>query len=327
MLLRWRPVTAADAEVLVAMRIAAMRDSLMAVGRFDPERARMRFLSSFEPAHCFFIDGAQGAVGFLSLHKQTDGDDENHCLRLQHFYLLPEWHGRGWGSQVLRRLLARADRLALPVRLGALRDSPANQFYQQHGFVQTAQEEWDIHYLRAPATRTAQAIDLRPLTRADLAPLASILRQHVRDLYSGAVVEAEVQAILACMQGQPDHHGQLRSYLVAADRNGAVLGCMALAAPEPRMREHFGGLAQDALELLNVFVTRQQQGRGVGRQLLNALCEEARLAGAGALIVNSGPRYRTSWGFYDHCFTSSHGMLSDYYGAGRHARCWRLTLA
>ncbi|MFJ3055301.1 GNAT family N-acetyltransferase [Herbaspirillum sp. NPDC087042] len=147
MLLSFIPTRAEDAEELVAMRIAAMRPSLMAVGRFDPERARMRFLSTFVPAQCFFImgDQGQGPLGFFSLRREED------CLKLQHLYLLPAWQGGGRGGQVLERILACADRLALPVKLGALRGSDANRFYQQHGFVQVEEEEWDIHYVRQPA--------------------------------------------------------------------------------------------------------------------------------------------------------------------------------
>ena len=36
-----------DAEALVAIRIAAMRESLERLGRFDPQRARDRFLAGF----------------------------------------------------------------------------------------------------------------------------------------------------------------------------------------------------------------------------------------------------------------------------------------
>jgi len=39
----------ADAELLAQIRVEAMRPSLEAVSRFDPERARNRFLSSFQP--------------------------------------------------------------------------------------------------------------------------------------------------------------------------------------------------------------------------------------------------------------------------------------
>nr|WP_198985097.1 GNAT family N-acetyltransferase [Herbaspirillum sp. ASV7] len=147
------PTRAEDAEALVAIRIAAMRPSLMAAGRFDPERARMRFLSSFEPGQCFFIMGAQASepLGFFSLRRDADG------LTLQHLYLLPAWQGSGCGGQVLRRILACADRLALPVRVGALRGSDANRFYQRHGFVQVGEEEWDIYYVRQPVATSETA--------------------------------------------------------------------------------------------------------------------------------------------------------------------------
>ncbi|KAG0933391.1 hypothetical protein G6F31_016327 [Rhizopus arrhizus] len=41
-----------------------------------------------------------------------------------------------------------ADSRGLPVAVGALRGSDSNRFYRRHGFVQTAESEWDIDYLR-----------------------------------------------------------------------------------------------------------------------------------------------------------------------------------
>ncbi len=49
-LVTFEPASADDAEALVTIRIAAMRESLERIGRFDPQRARDRFLSGFEPA-------------------------------------------------------------------------------------------------------------------------------------------------------------------------------------------------------------------------------------------------------------------------------------
>ena len=38
----------------------------------------------------------------------------------------------------------------MPVRVGALRGSSSNGFYQRHGFMRTAEDEWDIYYIRMP---------------------------------------------------------------------------------------------------------------------------------------------------------------------------------
>ena len=141
--------TGGDVETLVQIRIEAMRESLERIGRFDPTRARERFLASFDAAYCRFIlvDGAK--AGFVLIRPETDH------LQLDHLYIAPAYQGKGVGAAVLDAVLADADAQALPVRLGALRDSDSNRFYQRHGFVKTGEGEWDIYYTREPRARAA----------------------------------------------------------------------------------------------------------------------------------------------------------------------------
>ena len=144
--IRYAPVTEADFEALLALRIEAMRESLERLGRFDPERARSRLRATFRPEHTWSIELDGQRLGFYALRPDGDG------LRLDHLYLRPGAQGEGLGGRVLRRILDEADGLGLPVRVGALRGSDSNRFYRRHGFVQTAESEWDIDYLRpAPA--------------------------------------------------------------------------------------------------------------------------------------------------------------------------------
>ncbi len=137
-------VSMADFDELVALRIAAMRDSLERVGRFDPERARERLRKSFYPEDTEFIvlDGQR--IGFYTFRPADDG------FHLDHLYVHPSCQCRGVGSHVLRHLLSESDARQMLVHLGALRDSPSNRFYQRHGFTQTAEDEWDIYYTRRP---------------------------------------------------------------------------------------------------------------------------------------------------------------------------------
>lgn len=134
-------VNAADFEELAALRIAAMQDSLERVGRFDPERARERLRNSFYPEYSSFVVVKGERVGFFTFRPADDG------FHLDHLYVRPESQSRGVGSHVIRHLLARSDELGMPVYLGALRESPSNRFYQRHGFIPTAEDEWDIYYL------------------------------------------------------------------------------------------------------------------------------------------------------------------------------------
>lgn len=135
------PAQQDDAEQLVALRIAAMRDSLTRIGRFDPQRARMRFLSGFVPAQTRHIEVAGRRVGLVAVKPQGD------ALLLDHLYLQPDSQGEGIGAMVLARIIDEARAQGLPLKVGALRGSDANRFYLRHGFKLVGQEEFDNYYL------------------------------------------------------------------------------------------------------------------------------------------------------------------------------------
>src|SRR5437016_4647963 len=108
------PAQPSDAETLLALRIAAMRESLERIGRFDPARARERFLGGFDPACTWHIEAGARRIGFFVVKPAAD-----HLL-LDHLYIHPDFQGRGAGADVLRHVLERADRERREVRVGAL---------------------------------------------------------------------------------------------------------------------------------------------------------------------------------------------------------------
>ncbi|MGC5413332.1 GNAT family N-acetyltransferase, partial [Streptomyces sp. DT225] len=58
--------------------------------------------------------------------------------------------GRGIGSGVLRRLLARTDAEGAPVRLNVLQGSAARRLYERHGFVTEREDPVDVFMIRRP---------------------------------------------------------------------------------------------------------------------------------------------------------------------------------
>lgn len=132
---------------MAELRTAAMRPSLEQLGRFDPVRARERLLNSFFPEYSKHIILEDKKVGFYTLRPTPGG------LRLDHFYIHPDFQGHGIGARVLAEIFREADAAALPIVLGALKQSTSNRFYQRHGFIQTDEGEWDIYYRRAPSPR------------------------------------------------------------------------------------------------------------------------------------------------------------------------------
>jgi len=139
---RFGPVSEADFEPLLALRIDVMREHLERVFRYKPERARRIFREHFdEPGMRLILVGAEvaGCVGFRS------GEAE---IKIDSFYLDRRYQNRGLGATILKVLLAEADTQSLPVRLEVLHGSPAGRFYERHGFVKLDEDDVEARYER-----------------------------------------------------------------------------------------------------------------------------------------------------------------------------------
>lgn len=117
-----------------------MRPSLEAAGRFDPVRARERFLSGFVARDTQVIRSEGELAGFFVVRDRGDH------LYLDHLYLAAAFQGQGIGGRVVRALQEEARRRGIPVRLLALNGSPAGRFYQSLGFRAVARDALDTQY-------------------------------------------------------------------------------------------------------------------------------------------------------------------------------------
>jgi GNAT superfamily N-acetyltransferase len=141
----WRSARAEDGAVLAELRAVVLRPSLERLDRYDDDRVRHRFLSTWAPERTGVLDGPSGAVGSLALRPADDG------LWLEHFYLAPDLQGRGLGTRVLRAVTAHADRSGTVLRLDVLRGSDARRLYERHGFVLDHEDPVDVFLRRDPA--------------------------------------------------------------------------------------------------------------------------------------------------------------------------------
>lgn len=167
-------------------------------------------------------------------------------------------------------------------------------------------------------------LEIHPLIESDINEFNEILKAHVWNRSTGQVITDEIDAIKGYMRGELDEYGRSRKYLVAKTLSGEVIGCMAYSTPDPDMINHFQLTnPNDSIELLNAFVSPKVfRGGGVGRKLLDAICEAGRQEGKNQLLIHSGPRYIDSWGFYDKMTDREAGFIIDKYGEGRHAKTW-----
>ena len=133
-----------DPARLAVIRVEAMKPSLEALGRFDPERARNRFLETYVPADTQIVMAGNELIGFFVVRTQPDH------LYLDHIYMRTAQQGGGIGRRIVRSVQDRAKDMGLQVRLMALRNSPANDFYVSCGFVLQRCDEIDNHYTWEP---------------------------------------------------------------------------------------------------------------------------------------------------------------------------------
>jgi GNAT superfamily N-acetyltransferase len=139
-----RPVRQQDFEGLLALRIRAMRPSLEAIGRFDPERARERLANTFAPQHMHHVELGGQRVGAVTLRPAPE------ALFVDHLYIEPAHQGRGIGGWVMDWACANADLRQQVLELEALRGSAANRFYLRHGLVEVGGDDLHVGYRRAP---------------------------------------------------------------------------------------------------------------------------------------------------------------------------------
>lgn len=109
-----------NADALADLRVEAMRPSLLAIGRFDPVRARQRFLDSFCAHETIVLRKGKETIGFYVLRERPAE------LYLDHLYIHPEFQRTGVGRSVMKYIIGHGVSTRKPIKLIALKGSPAN---------------------------------------------------------------------------------------------------------------------------------------------------------------------------------------------------------
>ena len=124
-----RPASAENFEFLWRLQCEAMRPNVeRQFGAWDEAFQRELFEKNTDPLLHEIIELNREPVGCQWVRALPE------ALELERLHLLPEVQGRGLGSLLMERLIARASAAGLSVRLQVFRTSPAQRFYARLGF-------------------------------------------------------------------------------------------------------------------------------------------------------------------------------------------------
>ncbi|WP_092167204.1 GNAT family N-acetyltransferase [Bosea sp. OK403] len=140
------PWTSEACDFAFEAKRAAMGPHILHRWSWDEAFQRNLHQCHFNQKPFFMIGRAGQSIGTISFKVLPDH------VRLGEFYLLPAFHGQGFGTAILRHCLSLSDELGLPVRLEHLHWNPVRSLYQRHGFVEIERSETHC-FLERPASR------------------------------------------------------------------------------------------------------------------------------------------------------------------------------
>jgi ribosomal protein S18 acetylase RimI-like enzyme len=133
-----RPITPADRELLYRIYAGTRAEELAVTGWDDSQKAaflQMQFdaqhryyMENYRDARFQVIEWDRAPVGRLYLVRWSDE------IRIIDIALMPEYRGRGLGTQLVRNIQADARQAGLPVTIHVERFNPALSLYARLGF-------------------------------------------------------------------------------------------------------------------------------------------------------------------------------------------------
>ena len=124
-----RPATPKDVGPLFSIHRAVMHEHVDRVWSWDEAEQERRFRDYAARAHLEVIEVEGEIAGFVHIETRLEE------IEIANIELAPAFQDRGIGSAILRRTLARARELGVPVTLQVLKVNPeARELYTRLGF-------------------------------------------------------------------------------------------------------------------------------------------------------------------------------------------------
>lgn len=143
--IKLRAATPQDYDFLYDVLKATMQEYVDRTWGWHEGWQQAYFRRTFDPTRDQIIVLGDQDIGVISTERREDE------IFLSKIYILPEYQGRGIGTQLLKSLLTEAFQEGLSVSLGVLKVNPARRLYERLGFAVV--EETETHYLMKATSR------------------------------------------------------------------------------------------------------------------------------------------------------------------------------
>lgn len=130
-----RPATDNDIEFIFQLRVETMKPIFKDTIGWDNIKEREKAADHLNHARIVIYD--QKEIGVI---KVVPGTDE---MLLHQIQILPEFQGKGVGSELVRQTMLQSKKLNKPITLFVVKNTPAKRLYDQLGFFVTDDYEYN----------------------------------------------------------------------------------------------------------------------------------------------------------------------------------------
>lgn len=136
MIFNLRAATADDIEFIYQLRLITMKRDFENTFGWNEDEQRRRAADGIQNAKIIVVE--QKDIGVIKLIPKSNE------LHLHQMQILPEYQGNGIGTELVRRVLDRAEKLNMLVTLLVLKGAVAKCLYDRLGFYVT--DEYENNY-------------------------------------------------------------------------------------------------------------------------------------------------------------------------------------
>jgi len=143
--LRFRPAAPEDSEFAYQVKKASFGEYVEKVWGWDESEQRDLHTRRFQSQDVEIIELNGSDLGFIATVTTPE------ALRLYQMFILPEYQGRGIGSECVNRVVEKAKAFTIPVRLQVLKvNKRARAFYERLGFRTIGENDTHIKMEKMP---------------------------------------------------------------------------------------------------------------------------------------------------------------------------------